>query len=184
MSKFSEFSFRPHKTQADEDKMHGLVDVHDRSTGEMIGMLNPLAGGGYVLRDRDGTRLSKSFGGSRFDDICYTSRETAAGVLRSRMKTIAEATARRDASVSAGCPNKWHNSGTYRETQPCPECPTRAGLKLALARIDSLIQAHRVIGGGEAGSLQEARDELAAMIYTPEPDANYVPSDDVLNAGK
>jgi hypothetical protein len=141
MSKFSEFSFRPHKHADGEIRMHGLVHVIDRSTGDMIGMLNPIADGGYIMRDRDGVRLSESFG-SRFDDVCYTSRETAAANLRMRMTTIAQVTERRAASVSAGCPNKWHNTGTYRESEPCPECPTQPGLKFAVDAIQRLLDAN------------------------------------------
>ena len=174
MSKFSEFSFRPHKHVDGEIRTHGLVHVHDRSTGKMIGMLNPIADGGYIMRDRDGARLSESFG-SRFDDICYTSRETAAANLRIRMQTIDEVAARRAASVSAGCPNKWHNTGTYRETTPCPDCPTQPGLKLAVKILRDAADV-RELGGDDPDLLRSHADDLEALVYTP--------SDDVLNAGK
>lgn len=71
----SRYSYRPHK-----GSFAGLVDVYYRETGEHVGMLNPVYRGGYAVRDTDGVRLG---------DIVYTSRETAAGVLRIRVREAA-----------------------------------------------------------------------------------------------
>lgn len=167
----SEFKFVPHKPADGESKVHGLVDVYDRETGEHWGMLNPIAGGGYALRNTGGVRLGE-FDHGFTEDICYLSRPTAASILRSRVKAQREVTARRVGTVSEGCPNKWHNAGQYKETTPCPECPTQPGLKLALSVLDRV------------DAPQGCIDAIYALVYRPDPNANYIPSEDVLNAGK
>lgn len=141
---------------------HGLVNVYSRETGEHLGMLNPEREGGYVLRDREGERLSVHYSG--FDDIVYVSRETAASILGQRMRSVQEIKERRATSVTASCPNDWHNGSTYKQVRPCPECPSQIGLRLALATIESLINV-RAVGGDDAGQLTDAREELRAMIY-------------------
>lgn len=161
----SDFSFRPHKPSAGEDKTHGLMDVYDRATGEHLGMLNPHSDGGYILRNTDGVRLSVEH--PEFDDLTYVSRETSASILRQRVRQFAELAAKRVDSVSEGCPNTWHNTSGYRAVTACPECPSQPGLKLALARIESLIRV-REDGGDDAGALEDARDELADLIYKAE----------------
>lgn len=171
----SDVIFRPHKpASADERKMHGLVDVYDRETGEHLGMLNPIAGGGYVMRDRTGERLGASNHGY-IEDVTYLSRDAAARILRQRIAQHDRMLARRVGTVSEGCPNKWHNSGSaYKATTACPECPTQAGLKYAVRLLDGL----------DYGDLTVVIDRLRSEIYAPADDANYIPSEDVLNAGK
>ena len=133
----SEFKFSPHKPADGDRQPRGLVDVYDRETGAHLGMLNPLAGGGYVLRDRTGERLGANNCGY-IEDVAYLSRETAARILRSRIKQHDQLAERRVGTVSEGCPNKWHNTGSYKATTACPECPTRAGLKYAVATLERL----------------------------------------------
>lgn len=162
----SRFSFKPHKYAADERRTYGLADVYDRETGEHLGMLNPTAEDGYILRDTTGERLSIHYSG-RFDDNVYTSRDTAAGILVQRMAAIGRVKARRAVSVSAGCSNDWHNGTEYKETRPCPECPSRIGLQVALSRVQSLINV-RQAGGDDAGPLADVVDELEALIYKAE----------------
>lgn len=159
----SEFKFTPHKVAADERRQYGLVDVYDRATGAHLGMLNPIADGAYVLRDRTGERLSVRYSG-RFDDIVYVSREVAAATLRQRIAQVEAIIEARAASVSAGCPNNWHNGSARYVSTACPECPTQPGLKLALTVVETLI-AIRVSGGGDGGALDDAREEIEALVY-------------------
>jgi hypothetical protein len=154
----SRFKFTPGNTDK-HGHTHGLVNVYERETGKHLGMLNPERDGGYVLRDREGERLSVRYSG--FDDVTYVSRETAAAILGQRMQKIQEITERRAASVTANCPNTWHNGSTYKQVRPCPDCPSQIGLKLALATIENLIN----VRWGDEGSLVDAREELRAMIY-------------------
>jgi hypothetical protein len=155
----SDVIFRPHKpANSDERKMHGLVDVYDRETGEHLGMLNPIAGGGYVLRDRTGERLGANNHGA-IEDVTYLSREPSARILRQRIAQHDRMLAHRVGSVSEGCPNKWHNSpvSTYKAATACPECPTQAGLKYAVQLLDSL----------NNGDLTLVIDRLHDEIYAP-----------------
>lgn len=157
----SKFIFRTHKPAEDEDRQYGLVDVYVRETGEHIGMLNPTARDGYVLRNTEGVRLSVAHGDDwSFNDVVPLSRETCASILQTRVKQFAELLARRAVSVTAGCPNKWHNGSSYRETYPCPECPSQPGLKLALAALHHMpaIQDSRA----------DAIETIHALICTPE----------------
>lgn len=144
----SSFSFRPHPIDQKEIRIHALVHVHDRETGEFIGMVNPIRDGGYVLRNREGVRLSAA-GFNGFDDEVYTSRETAAAILRQRMRQVTETIENRAHSVTAGCPNTWHNSVKYRQVTPCPDCPSQPGLKMALAAV----------------KCDEARQQISALIH-------------------
>lgn len=132
----SEFVFKSHKPADGERRTHGLVDVYDRASGAHLGMLNPVYGGGYVLRDRNGVRLGASNMG-RIEDMAYVSRPTAASLLRTRIRELDAIAERRAGSVSDGCPNNWHNSGSYRETHPCPECPSQPGLKFAVQLLEN-----------------------------------------------
>jgi hypothetical protein len=69
----------------------------------------------------------------------------------------------RAGTVSDNCLNDWHNS---RPRQSCPECPSQPGLKLALARVQSLVNV-REFGGDDAGPLADALDEISSLIYVP-----------------
>jgi len=162
----SRFIFKAHKHSADEHRTSGLVHVYDRETEEFIGMVNPTAEDGYILRDTTGERLSVHYSG-RFDDNVYTSRDTAAAILVQRVAAIGRVKARRAVSVSAGCANDWHNGSEYKETHPCPECPSRIGLQLALSRVQSLISV-REEGGDEAGPLTDIASEIEDLIYKAE----------------
>jgi hypothetical protein len=153
MSK-SRFIFKPHKHAADEHRTVALVDVYDRETSAHLGMLNPTADGAYILRDRTGERLSVHYSG-RFDDMVYLSRETSASILRQRMMTVDKIIERRATSVSAGCPNNWHNTSDHRADIACPDCPTQLGLKFAVHLLETL------------GYREAEIARLRCEIYTP-----------------
>lgn len=167
MAPKSGFSYRPHKPAADERQTHGLVNVYYRETGEHLGMLNPTSGGAYILRNRQGERLSVQV--SAIDDEVHLSRESAASILRQRIRQYDRALERRVGSVSEDCPNTWHNSSLSgrRAFTPCPECPSQPGLKIALQEVSSLIDVRRS-GGDDAGPLADVLDTLNHLIYTPE----------------
>jgi hypothetical protein len=107
---------------------HGLVNVYDRETGEHAGQLNPVHGGGYILRDRAGRRLDDITDG-RLPGWTPLSREPAARTLRTNMRLLDAILELRAGTVTEGCPNTWHNTSDYRATAQCPECPTQAGSK-------------------------------------------------------
>lgn len=133
----SKFKFTAYVPKTDERRTYGLVNVYDRETGELIGMLNPIAETGYVLRNTDGERLSLHYSG--FDDIVYgLSRETSAAILKQRMRRIEEIKAARADSLTADCPNNWHNGSPYKQTTPCPECPSQQIPKAIADLIDNL----------------------------------------------
>lgn len=148
----SDYIFRPHKPADGERKTHGLVDVYVRATGEHIGMMNPHTDGGYVLRDRNGDRLGADNCGY-IEDLTYLSREPSARILKARIDQRDRMLSRREGSVSQGCPNDWHNTGEYKASTACPECPSQLGLKYAV----QLLEANH----------PDAAHVLRGEIYTP-----------------